>query len=120
MVMLILIVLGAFFKGVMDSLQFHYQNSIFRNLNAQYWDPSKSWRNKYKGGDPSLGPKFIGSTTFLVWISDGWHLMQMFFLNSMILAIVFYTNIFNIWIDFIILTLLFKIIFQCLYTNFKR
>lgn len=56
--------------GVADGLQFHYDKP------DQFWNPDISWTNKYKNHDPSQGPKFFGSTDFLVWTTDGWHLMK--------------------------------------------
>ena len=57
--------------GIGDNLQYHYDG------NHHYWQPEISWRNKYKNGDPAQGRKFPGSTTWLVWTTDGWHLMKM-------------------------------------------
>ena len=37
------------------------------------WAGAESWRNKYKGGDPALGPRFPLSTTLLVALTDLWH-----------------------------------------------
>lgn len=65
-----LAIIAGGFDGFADYLQFHYDGS------NSYWQPDISWRRKYRGGDPALGPKFFGSTTFLVWTTDGWHLMK--------------------------------------------
>ena len=61
--------------AIMDKLQFHYGESIFPK-DSTFWNPQLSWRNKYKNGNPDEGPKFFGSTTFLVWLTDGWHLVK--------------------------------------------
>lgn len=74
-------------NGAMDKLQFHYGKSIFPK-GSQYWDPKLSWRNKYKNGDVNQGPKFPGSTTIFVWLTDGWHLLQTGYLSLQRLAIV--------------------------------
>lgn len=47
------------------------------NANPQWWWPRLSTNNKYKNGDPAQGPKFFGSTTFLVWTTDKYHLNRM-------------------------------------------
>jgi len=81
--------LAAVCNSVMDKLQFHYEDSVFSDLSEQYWNPEKSWLNKYK--DPEnkdFRPKFFGSTTFLVFLTDGWHLAQFMFLNFFALACV--------------------------------
>jgi hypothetical protein len=68
---------AGFFEGTAETLQFHY--SEFENkteANADFWNPELSWRNKYKGGLPENGAKHFGSTTFLAWTTDGYHLMR--------------------------------------------
>jgi len=76
---LILITAAGFFEGCMDTLQFHYEMSVFKNLKNQFfWDPEKSWVNKYKNNDFKKGPKFPFSTTFLVSLTDGWHMLKLF------------------------------------------
>ena len=55
-------------EGVMDHLQFHGDNG------DQFWDPRVSWKNKYKNRDVSQGMTFRGK--YLVFTTDGWHLMK--------------------------------------------
>lgn len=74
-------------NGIMDTLQFHYASSIFPP-GSKFWDPAVSWRNKYKNGSPSQGPRFPGSTTIFVALTDGWHLAKAFNLAFYRLAIV--------------------------------
>lgn len=61
-----------------DTITFHYEQSWFLpNAHPRrYFDPAISWRNKYEDGDPDKGPRFFGSTTFLVWLTDFWHLLK--------------------------------------------
>lgn len=54
---------------------------------GDWFDKDKSWRNKYKNGDPKQGEKFFGSTTFLVWLTDGWHLFQTVFYVTFVFSI---------------------------------
>lgn len=72
----ILLIVSGSCKGVMDTIQFHYEISIFNNENHNqlFWDPKLSWRNKYKKN--SRSPKFWGSTTIFVFVTDAWHLFQ--------------------------------------------
>jgi hypothetical protein len=77
--LVIFVLIAGFFEGVMDTLQFHYSRSVFRLFKNQlFWDPEKSWQNKYKDGDFSKGPRFPFSTTFLVGLTDGWHMAKTF------------------------------------------
>ncbi len=74
-VLLLLLWIAA--DAVQDTITFHYDQSVFHTVRPrQYFDPAISWRNKYKDGDPDKGPRFFGSTTFLVWLTDFWHLLK--------------------------------------------
>lgn len=81
----------------MDTLQFHYDQSIFNHIPkttklGMWYDPRISWKLKYKNQDQEQGPAFFGSTTFLVWITDAWHFFQTIMLSSfnVIICIFFY------------------------------
>lgn len=56
------------FEGAMDGLQFHYDKP------NQFWNPNLSWTNKYKNNDPLQGKTFRGK--YMVFTTDGWHLMK--------------------------------------------
>lgn len=43
---MILVVLAALSKAVMDVIRFHFSKSIFANLNENYWNPNVSYANK--------------------------------------------------------------------------
>ena len=75
---LFLIFISGCSEGIMDSIQFHFDKTRFsRFRNQQFWNPSISWRNKWKNGDPAQGEKFKFSSTFLVSLTDSWHLFKM-------------------------------------------
>lgn len=63
-------------KATQDILAHKFSWSVFRNLNDKWWDPTWSWRNKYKYNNPSLGEKFLFSTNILVFLTDAWHFFQ--------------------------------------------
>jgi hypothetical protein len=71
-----------FFAGAADglnqALMYHYGEfkTTFPGANDQFWKPSKSGANKYKNGDPRQGAKFPGSTTWAVFLTDGYHLTR--------------------------------------------
>jgi len=72
------LVVAGFSEGFLEELQFNYCAVKRRfNTNDKFFDMNISWRNKYKNGDPKQGEKFFGSTTFLAFTSDGFHLSQM-------------------------------------------
>jgi hypothetical protein len=64
--------------GWAEALRYHYAGfkDVFPHANDQFWDPQKCWVNKYKNGDVKQGPKFPGSTTCFVGLTDGYHLMR--------------------------------------------
>jgi hypothetical protein len=67
--------LGGASEGFSEELQHHYWKVKikFPNMNDQFFDPSISWKNKYKNGDPSQGEAYFGSTTMFVAGTDGFH-----------------------------------------------
>ncbi len=76
------VVIAAWANAVMDTLAHHYSESMFRSWNRNFWHPDVSANNKYKDKIKERGPAFFGSTTFLVMLTDGWHLMQFVFHSS--------------------------------------
>ena len=72
----LLIFLAGVCEGYMDVLQFHYSKFEKKHKKADrlFWDAEISWTNKY---DKDFNPRFWGSTTFFVSLTDGWHLMKM-------------------------------------------
>lgn len=79
LLLLLLLLFAGSFEGIMDTLQFHYYNSIFIKFNNQsFWNPEVSWGNKWKAGDPLNGPAFWGSSSAFVSLTDAWHLFKLF------------------------------------------
>ena len=66
-------------RGMEQVLAYHYDYFEKRHprANPNYWNPKYSWTNKYKHNNPQAGSKFLFSTTALVWLTDGKHLMDM-------------------------------------------
>jgi hypothetical protein len=103
---------SGFSDGLAESIKFH---NIFPNSN--YWNLNNSWGNKYKNGNSADGAKFIGSTTFLVWTTDGYHLMRMIRNISLMSALTinvcskqkWYTQIINGVIYYIVYNIAFNI-----------
>lgn len=69
---------SGFLDGTVETISHHYSyfKRVFPNTNDGFWNPEISWRNKYKLGDPNLGPKFIGSKTIFAWSTDAYHLLR--------------------------------------------
>ena len=79
----ILIIASSIAKSVMDTLNFHYDTSIFaRSKYRDFLDPAISWKRKYKNGDPKQGERFWGSSRWFSFVTDGWHLFQCVHLSA--------------------------------------
>lgn len=113
-------------NGVMDTLQFHYTQSVFAETTHQeYWNPQISWKNKYKDYDNgNREAAFPLSKTALVFATDGWHMFQFLMLSFFTLAIVAGLTMqgllevkwWIILIDFIVLKLVFSSGFHLMYS----
>ena len=114
MLSLLFIFLFGIAEGAKDILSFRYSKSIFSNYNKNFWDPQASWINKYKKNKLNSSPnpwyyfglykprykeKFPYSTTFLVFLTDGWHLCKGFSLLFLFLSLVLYSPLLSIWGD---------------------
>ena len=73
----LLLLVSGFADGLAEASKFHPSGVVEVFGNEQFWDNSKSWRNKYRNGDPAQGAKFPLSTTALAWTTDGYHLSRM-------------------------------------------
>ena len=64
--------------GTSETIKWHYYEfeESFPNANPMFWNPKYSSQNKYKDGITSHGPKYFGSTSFLAWTTDGYHLTR--------------------------------------------
>lgn len=122
-----LILIAGAANAVMDTLQFHYSQSIFPlqpndkllGKPRSWWDPQQSWRNKYRDGITARGPAFPGSTTVFVWLTDAWHLAQEIMLAAFALAITWPVARGMEWwgmlVTFLVVRVLFGITFNILY-----
>lgn len=82
---------------------------------------SKPWFNKTTGSEfkYKFKPKWL-FTTILVFTTDFWHLMQFFFLNTIILSIVFYKPLINPIVDFFLYSIVFRVLFELIYSTLKK
>jgi hypothetical protein len=85
----ILLFLSGVFEGFIESLKYQYAE-VKRKLpflSDKYWNPAISSKNKYKNGEKAQGSAFPFSTNALVWITDGYHLMNFLANNILFLAL---------------------------------
>jgi len=122
MILIILFfIIAAFSESIMDTLQFHYYNSIFKLFkNKLFWNPEISWRNKYKNGNPLDGEKFLFSKTLLVGLTDGWHLFKLIRNFSLFFGIFLIFNLtYSIWLSVFFSTIL-RIMYGVIFTLFYK
>lgn len=84
--MFLAIFAAAFFNAVMDTLQFHFSTSIFKNLNQNFWNPNVSFK---------VLKNFLGIVRL-----DAWHLTKFCLLGSFIAfgyALYFMSHIYPVW-----------------------
>lgn len=121
----VLIGIAGIAKGFMDTLQFHYYEMRWK-LPAQYWNPEISWQNKYhmvrpwNQSDSYLMIYLLKFTRWLfmnplVFVTDGWHLMQFIFLNSVMMVPAIVQPWYHPLLTFLIIRVTFGILFTLFY-----
>ena len=123
MITLFLLFLAGALNATMDVLSFRYKTSIFSKYTKlqEFFNPQESWVNKYKDNNPELGPKFFGSKTFLVFLTDAWHLAKMLMITTFTLAIVFYNPVIvteSIFVNIVANLLLMRVVFSATFELF--
>jgi hypothetical protein len=125
---IILVILAGICKAVMDTVADHYDNSVFasKEFDRYFWDKSISWANKYMN-DMSRRPRFWGSTTVFVFVTDAWHLFQfctywMLIIGCGLMFCEWYTEL-ALWQEFLLklfaVKMLFHGSFEFWYSQFK-
>ena len=114
--------LAGLFNGVMDALQFHFDRTLFADplrFDPQFWNPNLSWTNKYRDHEVANGEAFFGSSTFLVFTTDGWHLAKFIMLKFFVLAVLafglgnrFYLDDLSDWLRLALLMVAFTLCYQ--------
>ena len=107
-------------KAICDVSECCFNNSKLAKLNPLFWDKHKSWKNKWKGGVAANGEKFFGSSTFLVWITDAWHLFNMLSYLSLFIAGYLTATFLDKWYLVIIPFPFGLVIFELIYKYLKN
>lgn len=115
--------IAGFFNACMDTIAHHYDTSIFVDKNELFYNPAKSWANKWtidSDGSITLEERFFLSSTLLVWVTDFWHLSKTMMITFIILSILVYQakreKLVMYLIDFVLLRGSFVLIFHLCYT----
>lgn len=75
-----------------------------------------TWKNKWKNGDVKQGERFLGSSTFLVWLTDFFHFIKALF----IFYIAFVIGLFLGYKYSLLFLLSWGILFEILYKVLKN
>ncbi len=127
MISIVFFMLAGICNAIMDKINFHWDESIFKGSKYEQWaNPALSYKNKWKNRSNSLhGERFPGSSTIFAWTTDLWHLAQSFMISFFILGGLFYgdgmVHVFETsWVnrlsDFILLKIVFSLSFELWWT----
>ncbi|WP_216726124.1 hypothetical protein [Hymenobacter siberiensis] len=84
----VLLGIAATAKAAVDTLTHQAGNNIFEAMGS-WWDARTSWKNKYKPGSWEAGhptPRFWGSTSLFVFVTDFWHFADFIYLTAFLLS----------------------------------
>jgi hypothetical protein len=102
---IILIAFAAICKAVADTLQHHYERSIFSYEDPKFWNPSISWQ-------------YAPFVRFTKYRLDAWHLfntgMQGFFIAA---VFAYEPTMFGRWIDFFACSGVVVLVFNLFYNR---
>ena len=116
----IFIILAALAKAIMDTLQFHFEDSVFSEM-GKWWNPELSWKLKWAACCLGEKESFPFSSTLFVSVTDAWHMFQSIEITLIFLALVFYRNFFKKWWqDFILFRIIFTGSFQLFFYLFTN
>jgi len=102
------LIIGFFFSRDYIHYRWHRMPEWFQDR-AQWWNPDISWQNKYKYGDHASGPKFWGSTTIFVAITDASHMLRA------ITVICFSLAVATGWVTLIVYLTIYSLIMEILF-----
>ena len=96
MLTLLFILLASISNSIMDVTMFRFNRSIFKTNNEKR---NTWWSDRAK--------RF-----WIVQLNDAWHFFKMLMIGFLIIAILLYSPIVNIYIDFIIFAIVWNLIFN--------
>jgi len=115
---ILLCIIGGIGKAVRDTLAHHFEESIFKDKNPQFWNPVLSGGNKWKNGDKTQGEKFFLSSTLFVGITEAWHVSETLNVFCLIVGAGLMTFYMGLW-GIVIARIIYGIVFTIYYKKFK-
>lgn len=113
MISLILWFIASVVNGAMDMNFNMYDRSIFSKFKGTFWNPSESWKNKWKNGDRNQGERFCGSSTIFVSFTDSWHLFKGAMLVAILSAIITFDMYYIVeiwWLNALIISTIYALV----------
>jgi len=104
---ILLMIISGTSKAVMDTLQYHFDRSIFK---GDWFNPNLSWNNKYTWSSNKFISWLIQNP--FVFLTDGWHFFGM--LHRISLVSILFFHITWWWVP--ILYLIFSVVFHIFFT----
>jgi len=107
MLTIFFILLAGFFKAVADTLQHHFDTSIFKRKYKKFWDPAISWQ-------------FARYLKFTRYKVDAWHLSNSGMVIAFCLAIVCHHAVLHWFFELLLAGLFFNVTFNIFYNKVLR
>ena len=104
---ILFLVLAALFKAVADTLQHHYDTSVFKNKDVKWWNPTISW-------------KYVKFLPYTKYRPDAWHLSNSLMIICFVLTAVFHNQYLSWWLELIMMGLIFNLAFILFYDEILR
>jgi len=108
MITTILIILAAIFKAIADTLQHHFDTSVFKKLNPKWWNPVVSC-------------DYVGFLPLTKYRPDAWHLANSGMIICFITAASINDSVISFWlINVVGIGVIFNLIFLLFYSKILR
>lgn len=111
-----MVAVSAIAKAIMDTLQFHFSTSVFKNTGS-WFNPTLSWGNKYNWSKNKVITWLLSNP--LVALTDAWHffgLIQRACLFGCLLMFTLFPLPHNWWWFVLVLYAEFAIVFHIFFT----
>jgi hypothetical protein len=112
----ILVIIAAISKAICDIISFHYDSSVFKNLNQNWWNPLMSWKNKYEWFPKSISLTWLFSNP-LVLFTDAWHFFGFLERIALFICLAFPITWYYIPVYYILFGLIFNLFFDKIFTK---
>jgi len=118
-----ILVIAGNLNACMDVVANCFDSSVFAKLNRKFFDPSESWKNKWKYNKATKAyteEAFFLSSTILVCFTDFWHLCKTAMLLLIFISAALYKIQFGAIIDFLSFYIVFTGSFEISYRIYRK